>query len=67
MEMTMRRLSQSSSPFPGIAQWLIDVAVRLVARSLQMPAPLLHAIAVFAYASIQEADRRLIALWRPSR
>ncbi len=63
----MRRISQTSSPLPGFAQWLIDLAIRLVARSLQMPAPLLHAIVAFAYASVQEADRRLLALCRPSR
>ncbi|WP_036049282.1 hypothetical protein [Bradyrhizobium sp. Tv2a-2] len=63
----MRRHSQSSSPLPGLAPWLIDLAVRLAARALHMPAPLLHAIAAFVYASVQEADRRLIALCRPSR
>ena len=63
----MRPHSQNSSPLPGLAQWLIDLAVRLVARSLQMPAPLVHAIAAFVYASVQEADRRLLALCRPSR
>ena len=63
----MRRISQNSSPLPGIAQWLLDLAIRLVARSLQMPAPLVHAIAAFVYASVQEADRRLLALCRPSR
>jgi hypothetical protein len=67
MEMIMRRISQNSSPLPGIAQWLLDLAIRLVARSLQMPAPLVHAIAAFVYASVQEADRRLLALCRPSR
>jgi hypothetical protein len=67
MEMIMRRLSQSPPPLAGLARWLIDLAIKLVARSLQMPAPLVHAIAAFVYASLQEADRRLIALCRPSR
>ena len=67
MEMIMRPHSQNSSPLPGFGPWLIDLAVRLVARSLQMPAPLVHAIATFVYASVQEADRRLLALCRPSR
>jgi hypothetical protein len=67
MEMIMRPQSQNCSPLPGLAQWLIELAIRLVARSLQMPAPLVHAIAAFAYASVQEADRRLLALCRPSR
>jgi len=63
----MRQHSQNSSPLPDIAQRLFDLAIRLVARSLQMPAPLVHAIAAFVYASVQEADRRLLALCRPSR
>jgi hypothetical protein len=67
MEMIMRPHSQNSSALPGLAQWLIDLAIRLLARSLQMPAPLVHAIAAFAYARVQEADRRLLALCRPSR
>ena len=67
MEMIMRRISRSSSLLPEIAQWLIDLAIRLIARSLQMPAPLVHAIAAFVYASVQQADRRLLALCRPSR
>lgn len=65
--MNMQPHSQSPSPLPGIAQWLLDLAIRLLARSLQMPAPLVHAIAAFVYARVQEADRRLIALCRPSR
>ena len=63
----MHRHAQHPSPVPGIVQWLVDLAIRLLARSLQMPAPLVHAIAAFAYASVQEADRRLLALCRPSR
>lgn len=63
----MRRISHNSSPLPGLAHWLIELVIRLIARSLQMPAPLVHAIAAFAYARVQEADRRLLALCRPSR
>jgi hypothetical protein len=67
MEMIMHRDAHNPSPLPGITRWLVDLAIRLTARSLQMPAPLVHAIAAFAYASVQEADRRLLALCRPSR
>jgi len=63
----MRPHSQNSAPLPGFGQWLIDLAIRLLARSLQMPAPLVHAVAAFVYARLQEADRRLLALCRPSR
>ena len=57
----------NSPSLSGLVQWLLELAIRLIARSLQMPAPLVRAIAAFAYASVQEADRRLIALCRPSR
>jgi hypothetical protein len=67
MEMIMYPPSQNTSPLPAIAQWLTDLGIRLVARSLQMPAPLVHATADFLYATVQEADRRLIALCWPSR
>jgi hypothetical protein len=67
MEMIMHPHSQNTSLLPAIAQWLTDLGIRLVARSLQMPAPLVHATAAFLYASVQEADRRLIALCWPSR
>jgi hypothetical protein len=67
MEMIMRPRSHDSSTLPGLVQWLIELAIRLVARSLQMPAPLVHATAAFVYASVQEADRRLLALCRLPR
>jgi len=63
----MRPHSQNSAPLPSLAQWLIDLAIKLLARSLQMPAPLVHLMAAFVYARVQEADRRLLALCRPSR
>jgi len=63
----MRRTLHNSSTLPGLAHWLIELVIRLIARSLQMPAPLVQAIAAFAYARVQEADRRLLALCRPSR
>ncbi len=56
------------SPAPScIAQWLFDLATWLVARTLQMPAPLVRAIGLFLFALVQEADRRLLALCRPTR
>jgi hypothetical protein len=67
MEMIMTPHPQGYSTLPGMAQWLLDLVIRLLARSLQMPAPLVHAIGLFVFAQVQEADRRLLALCRPSR
>jgi hypothetical protein len=64
--MIMQTSNPHSPDFP-IVQWLVDLAIRLIARSLQMPAPLVHAVGLFVFAQVQEADRRLLALCRPSR
>jgi len=66
-EMIMKPHTQDSLLLPGLVQWLLDLSIRLLARSLQMPAPLVHAIGLFVFATVQEADRRLLALCRPSR
>lgn len=60
--------TQHDSPtLPGFVQWLFDLAIRLIARSLQLPAPLVQAIGHFVFAQVQAADRRLLALCRPFR
>lgn len=58
---------EKSPALPGIVQWPFDLATWLLARSLQIPAPLVHAIGLFIFAQVQEADRRLLALCRPFR
>lgn len=63
----MRPHPHNAAALTEIAVWLFDLATRLIARSLQMPAPLVHAVGLFVYAQVQEADRRLVALCRPSR
>lgn len=63
----MPRPPDKSPALPGIIQWLFDLATCLLARSLQMPAPLVRAVGLFVFARVQEADRRLLALCRPSR
>ncbi len=63
----MHTPSRYSPALPVIIQWLLDLAIRLIARALQMPAPLVHAIGLFVFAQVQAADRRLLALCRPSR
>jgi hypothetical protein len=64
MEMIMHMSPHHSPVLAGLLQWLLDLAIRLIARSLQMPAPLVHAVGLFVYAQVQEADRRLLALCR---
>ena len=63
----MHRPPEKTLALTGIVQWLFDLATCLLARSLQMPAPLVRAIGLFVFAQLQEADRRLLALCRPFR
>lgn len=63
----MHGTPEKSPALPDIVRWLFDLATCLLARSLQMPAPLVRAIGLFVFAQLQEADRRLLALCRPFR
>jgi hypothetical protein len=53
-----------------LATWLFSLATRLLARSLNMPEPLVHDTGVFVYIRVQEVEtsigRKLcpIRLWR---
>ena len=54
----MRSLSRSSS-FPsstGMLPWLLNLATRLLARSLNMPEPLLHTTGVIVIAHVQTIE-----------
>ena len=47
----MRTLSR-----PAMIPWLLNLATRLLARSLNMPEPLLHDTGVFVFAQVQEIE-----------
>ena len=40
----------------GIAPWMLNLATRLLARSLNMPEPLLHCTGVFVFAHVQTIE-----------
>ena len=61
------------SPFPSAAElshWIVSLATRLLARSLNMPEPLVHDTGMFVYIRVQEVEssigRKLcpVRLWR---
>ena len=64
------------TPFPSTADllalfnWLLNLTTRLLARSLNMPEPLVHHTGMFVYIRVQEVEtsigRRLcpVRLWR---
>jgi hypothetical protein len=73
----MSTLFKTLASSTGLVQCLIDLATWLVARALQMPEPMVHAIALFLVLQAQaiESDigknlcpiklaRRLMARWR---
>jgi hypothetical protein len=70
--MTMQPNS-GPNPFPSATElmtWLFGLATRLLARSLNMPEPLVHDTGMFVYIRVQEVEtsigRKLcpIRLWR---
>jgi hypothetical protein len=72
--MTMNRYRPS--PFPsaaGAIPWMLNLATRLLARSLNMPEPLLHHTGVFVFAQVQTIENSVgrtlcpIRLWRLCR
>ena len=57
----------------GMATWLLNLATRLLARSLNMPEPLVRTTGVFVFAQVQAVETsfgrtlypiRLLRLWR---
>ena len=49
----MHSLFRNSPSLPTIVKWLFDLATWLIARSLQMPEPLLQSAGVFVFARAQ--------------
>ena len=45
--------------FAVLIPWLIHLATWLVARSLNMPQPLVHATSVFVFAQVYAAEMRV--------
>jgi hypothetical protein len=49
--------SRSSSFSPaGMMPWMLNLAIRMLARVLNMPEPLLHSTGVFVFAHVQTIE-----------
>jgi hypothetical protein len=46
----------STSSAAALLPWMLNVATRLLARSLNMPEPLLHSTGVFVFAHVQTIE-----------
>jgi hypothetical protein len=44
------------SPPAGMIPWMLNLATRILARSLNMPEPLLHSTGVFVFAHVQAVE-----------
>jgi hypothetical protein len=54
--MTMSTLSRPSTSPAGIIAWMLNLATRTLAYSLNMPEPLLHTTGVFVFAHVQAVE-----------
>jgi hypothetical protein len=67
--MTMSQRSRPST-FPaaaGIMPWLLNLATRVLACSLNMPEPLLHNTGIFVFAQVQAVESRAAKTLCPIR
>jgi hypothetical protein len=53
--MTMSTRSRSNTS-PGIVPWMLNLATRVLACSLQLPEPLVHNTGVFVFAHVQAVE-----------
>ncbi len=70
----MRTLSRSSTfSIAGLASWLLNLATRMLARSLNMPEPLVHNTGIFVFVRVQAVETSVgrtlcpARLWRQFR
>jgi hypothetical protein len=54
--MTMRTLPRPSTSPAAIIPWMLNLATRTLAYSLNMPEPLLHSTGVFVFAHVQTIE-----------
>ena len=65
--------SRLHPPASGTFAWLLNLATWLVARSLNMPEPLVHTTGVFVFVQVQAVENSVgrnlcpIRLWRQLR
>jgi hypothetical protein len=58
--------SRSTTTATAIA-WMLNLATRMLARSLNMPEPLVHNTGAFVYARVQAAEHRAVKTLCPVR
>jgi hypothetical protein len=56
-----------SSTSPGIVPWMLNLATRVLACSLNMPEPLVHNTGVFVFAHVQAVENSVAKTLCPIR
>ena len=51
----------------SVLPWMLNLATRILARSLNMPEPLVHHTGVFVFAHVQAVENRVGQTLSPSR
>ena len=55
----MRTLPRPSTSPAGIIPWMLNLATRALAHSLNMPEPLVHTAGVLVFAQVQAVENRV--------
>ena len=64
----MSPLSRSSTfSLAGLMPWLLSLGIWLLARSLNMPEPLVHDTGVFVFVQVQTIENRVFRTLSPKR
>ena len=64
--MNTRSRSSTFSP-AGILPWMLNLATRMLARSLNMPEPLVHHTGIFVFAHVQAVENSVGKTLCPKR
>ena len=56
--MTHADAFRSSAPSPSLIPWMLNLAIWVLARSLNMPEPLVHDTGVFVFAQVQAVENQ---------
>jgi hypothetical protein len=66
--MTMRPFYRPATFSPaGLMPWMRSLAIRMLARSLKMPEPLVYDTGVFVFAQVQAVESRAVKTLCPVR
>jgi hypothetical protein len=60
-------MTTPSRPTSTVLAWVLNLATRMLASSLNMPEPLVHNTGVFVYARVQAAEHRAAKTLCPVR